>query len=191
MHSFLADPKSLLAAGSLIVATASVVVSFFSFRNASRALAISQQQEMRRAPHLRVYFANAYRRLTRTNRQLFGFLVSVSNPTDIDNSIARAELRIACGLEGGVESVIKIQHNPAVATNAPQEQGPHVFVLPARIGAHETISGWFVFSLDDEVIGDGNVDSHKLCLEDTHGLVTITECMVRAWTDEAYQAEES
>lgn len=180
------DPKLWLAPASLLVAIASAAVSLLSLRNSSRALAISKRQEMRHEPRLRIYFANGYRRLV-LNQQIFGFLVSVSNPTDIDNSIAHAELQIKIVLKDDIKTVFRVRHNPEVQDlrEKPMKGTAHVFLLPARIDAHQTLSGWLLFTLDGEMIGDGTVDSHCLILGDTHGVSTSTDpIMVRAWTDE-------
>jgi len=184
--SFFLDPKFWVTAASLIVAIGSAIVSFFSFCNSTRALAISERQEKRHSPRLQIYFANGYRRLV-SERQLFGFLVSVSNPTDINNSIARAELQITLLLRGGAKTFLRINHNPEVAQSMEnsKESAAHVFSLPARIDAHQTLSGWLLFVLENEMIGEATVDGHRLIVEDTHGLSTDTDSiMVKAWTDE-------
>jgi hypothetical protein len=148
-------------------------------------LSISEAQEKRRQPQLGIYLANGYRQLV-PKRQLFGFLVSVSNPTDINNCIARAELQITYLLETDVKAVCRIQHNPTLRENtAPGTIPATVFSLPVRIDAHQTVSGWFLFALDNDVIRNGTVDAHSLILEDTHGVSTNTDpIMVREWTDE-------
>ena len=62
----------------------------------------------------------------------------------------------------------------------------NVFSLPVRIDAHQTVSGWFLFALDNDVIREGTIDAHSLILEDTHGVSTNTDpIMVSEWTDES------
>jgi hypothetical protein len=182
----LADPATLISLGSLVVAIASAAASWFSFTNAARALRISEQQEKKRDPQLRVYFANGYRRLV-PNRQIFGMLISVSNPSDINNSISRAELQVVCRIRDGMMVTYRIQHNSAIGqcSDTRSEDAANIFTLPAQIGAHQTISGWFLFSLENAIIADGTVDSHRIVIFDTHNIETITDqIMVRAWTDE-------
>jgi hypothetical protein len=184
--NLLADPRVWISALALLVACWSAFISWRSGKNAARALAISESQEKRRQPQLGVYLVNGYRRLV-PRRQLFGFLVSVSNPTDIDNSIARAELQITYLLDADVKAVCRIQHNPALRENiADDPVQATVFSLPVRIDAHQTVSGWFLFGLDNDVIHNGTIDAHSLILEDTHGVSTDTDpIMVREWTDES------
>jgi hypothetical protein len=149
-------------------------------------LEITENQEKRRQPRLGIYLANGYRRQTPKQR-LFGFLVSVSNPTDINNSIARAELQLTYLLANDVKAVGRIQHDPAVGKEtARNSSSATVFSLPLRVDAHQTVSGWFLFAADEALIRGGTIDSHNLILEDTHGVsastgpITVTE-----WQDES------
>ena len=186
LANFLGDPKVWIPALALLVSLISVFLSWRSSRTARRALAISEGQEKRRQPQLGIYLANGYRQLI-SNGQLFAFLVSVTNPTDINNSIARAELQITYLLEKDVKTICRLQHNPAVGESASGvlREAPTIFSLPMRIDAHQTVSGWFLFALDNQVIGKGSVDSHRLIVEDTHGVSTCSDPItVREWMNE-------
>jgi hypothetical protein len=181
--SFFSDPKLWIALASLMV---SIFSAIYSGRKASRALSISESQERRRQPQLGIYLARAYRRFT-PKRQLFGFLVTVTNPTDINNAVARAELQITYLVRDDASVVCRIGHDPAIKEkrNDEGEASAAVFALPLRIDAHQTASGWFLFALDNDVIGKGTIDAHSLILEDTHGVTaTSTAATVRQWTDE-------
>jgi hypothetical protein len=191
-HILSVDPKTIIAALALIVSLCSLAVSWRSGGRASRALKISESQEKRRQPSLGVYLAKAYRQLI-PGKQLFGFLVSVTNPSDINNSIARAELQITYLLNNDVKAICRISHNHELAEKdrigEPQEAS--VFAVPARIDAHQTLFGWFLFALDNNVIGEGTVDSHSLLLEDTHDITTDSgPIMVREWTSETPQGRD-
>lgn len=184
-NNFLVDPTVWISALALVVSAWSAIMTWRSGKRSARALSISEGQEKRRQPQLGIYLVNGYRRLV-PRRQLFGFLVSVSNPTDIDNSIARAELQITYLLDADVKAVCRIQHNPDLGESiAHDKTRATVFQLPVRIDAHQTVSGWFLFGLDNDVIRNGTIDAHSLILEDTHGVSTNTDpIMVREWTDE-------
>jgi hypothetical protein len=186
-NTLLSDPRVWISALALIVSGCSAFFSWRSGRNAARALAISEAQEKRRLPQLGIYLVNGYRRLV-PKRQLFGFLVSVSDPTDINNSVARVELQLTYPTENDVTAVCRIQHNSALyetaGSTAPSEGS--ALSLPLRIEAHQTVSGWFLFALDNDAIRKGTIDAHRLILEDTHGVPTETDpIMVREWTNES------
>ncbi|MDE3108498.1 MAG: hypothetical protein KGL02_01035, partial [Acidobacteriota bacterium] len=74
-----------ISALALAVSCGSLLVAWRSARTAAHALLLTEEQESRRRPRLGIYLVNGYRQLV-PERQLFGLLVSVSNPTDIDNS---------------------------------------------------------------------------------------------------------
>jgi len=180
-----------ISALALLVSIISALLSWRSGKTAARALAISERQEKRRQPKLGIYLANGYRRIV-PERQVFGVLVSVTNPTDTNNSVARAELQITYLLENDVEAVCRLQHNPTLAENATNDdpQAATVLALPVRIDAHQTVSGWLLFSLENDLIGKGSIDGQWLILEDTHGVEIKTgEIPMREWTDEANQAK--
>ena len=183
--TFLSDPRVWISALALFISGWSAFISWRSGKNAARALAISEGQEKRRQPRLGIYLVSGYRRLV-PDRQLFGFLVSVSNPTDINNSIVHAELQVTYLLDADMKAVCRIQHNPDLGESIARDKTrATVFPLPVRIDAHQTMSGWFLFALDSDVIRNATVDSHSLILEDTHGVSTNTDpIMVREWTDE-------
>jgi hypothetical protein len=187
-ENLLADPRVWISGLALLVSSCSAFFSWRAGRNAARALAISENQEKRRQPQLGIYLVvNGFRRLV-PKRQLFGFIVSVSNPTDINNSVIRAELQITYVMENDVTAVCRIQHNSALGGDVGSDttSAASVLSLPLRIDAHQTVSGWFLFALDNDVIREGTIDAHSLILEDTHGVSTETEpIMVREWTDES------
>ena len=147
------DPKLWVAALALLVSMCSAFFSWRAGRNAARALAISESQEKRRQPQLGIYLVNGYRRLV-PKRQLFGFLVSISNPTDINNSVSRAELQITYVTENDLAVVCRVQHNSALGEKVASESASaaSILSLPLRIDAHQTASGWFLFALDNDAI---------------------------------------
>lgn len=182
----LSDPKLWLSALSLGVAGWAAFNSWRSRRLAERAIAISESQERRRQPQLGIYLADGYRR-SLPDKKLFGFLVSVSNPTDINNSIAQAELQVTYLLEKDIAAVHRVLHTPALAETVADNAGrsANVFSLPLKIDAHQTISGWLAFAVGNEVIDGRTIDAHRILLEDSHGATTETEpILVREWTDE-------
>lgn len=181
--NFFADPKLWISFSALIV---SIVSAIYSGRKSSRALAISEEQERRKQPDLIIYPAISYRRLL-PNSQVFGFLVSISNPTDINNSVARAELKLEMVRKNAL-TVYRLPHNPVLLETVPASAGQSpAIALPLRVDAHQTASGWLFLSEKREFFDNGSVDLHQLVLEDSHGVVVTTDAlMVRELIDEKY-----
>ncbi len=174
--SILSDPKLWISVGAFLAAAWSAFNSWRSRRIALRALALNEQQELRRQPRLIVYLANGYRRYL-PSKQVFGFMVSVSNPSDTNNSIAMGELRVTYTVSDDAKVTCRVPHNPKLAEidESVGNSKPNVFVLPARVDAHQTVAGWLFFALDEKLIGGKTIDAHQILLEDSHGLSTETE----------------
>jgi hypothetical protein len=184
--SSFSDPKLWVSVAAFLVAAWSAWNSLRSRRLAERALSISENQEQRRQPLLGIYMAEGYRRYL-PDKQLFGFLVSVSNPTDINNAVVQAELQVTYLLENEIKAVCRIPHTSALAEIAADATTlpANVFSLPARIDAHQTVAGWLLFSLNNSVISGRTIDAHRIILEDSHGAPTETEpVLIRDWMDE-------
>jgi len=89
-----------------------------------------------------------------------------------------------------VSAVLRIQHNATlgadIGSNTVWAESASVLSLPLRIDAHQTVSGWLLFALENDAIHMGTVDAHSLVLEDTHGVSSAANSiMVREWTDES------
>ena len=130
--------------------------------------------------------ADGYRRYL-PDKQLFAFLISLTNPSDINNSVAQAELQLTYVLDNNIKAVCRIPHSPALAETTSDENGSpaNVFSMHTRIDAHQTLVGWLLFSLDEKVIVGRTIDAHRIIVDDSHGTSTETEpILVREWTDE-------
>jgi hypothetical protein len=183
-----ADPKLLISALALLASGWSAFNSWQSKRIARRALSINEGQEQRRRPQLGIYMADGYRRYL-PDKQLFGFFVSVSNPTDINNSVVKAELQVTYVLGADIKAICRVPHSPAFAEIVTDviSNSANVLLLPIRIDAHQTVTGWLVFSLANNIIAGKTIDAHQIILEDSHGASTGTvseSVLVREWQDE-------
>ncbi len=180
---FWAQSTFWISLASLGLAGWSSVASWRSVQTAKRALAISEGHEERRRPQLGIYRAKGFRRYEAT-RQVFSFLVSITNPTDIDNSIAMVELQITYALDGGIKAACRISHNPEFAEAVESAAGlAHIISLPTRVDAHQTVAGWLIFSLNHDLVAGRTIDTQKIILEDSHGVHNETDAIfVTDWT---------
>lgn len=166
---------------ALCVSVAAAAMSAKSMWNSSQALKLSRTQEARKSPFLKVYMAEGIRRLD-GEAQVFGFRISVSNPTDTNNAIARAELQVNYILNSSTKITFRLQHDEKAFV---QEMIDPIIAIPTKIDAHQTVAGWLTFVLDPARIGKGTVDSHDILLEDSHGITTAyPNISVQSWIDE-------
>jgi hypothetical protein len=181
----LSDPDRLIAIAALAASAISTYFARQAGRTARRALGISERDEQRRQPKLQLYLARSYVR-SRDGSDLYCFLVSISNPTDIDNAVARSELRAALQGQDNREVVYRIAHNPELAEggSAGEGLGNGALSIPLRIDAHQTVTGWLLFELKSD---SALVNSLWIMLDDSHGVTTASEVIsVGEWLNEAH-----
>jgi hypothetical protein len=82
----------------------------------------------------------------------------------------------------------RIPHVPELAGKGPEGSKATIFSIPAKIDAHQTVAGWVFFALAKSIIEGKTIDTHRILLEDSHGLTVETEPIsVREWIDEEAQ----
>lgn len=184
MQTLLSNPDRLIAASALAVAILSAYFAGRAASTARRALAISERDEKRKQPQLTVYLAKSYVS-SKDETDLYCALVSISNPTDINNAVARAELRVAVQGPENTEVVYRIPHNPELAEggSAGEGLGNGAFGVPIRVDAHQTATGWLLFTLSAHTT---LINSSWIFLEDSHGATTATEVIsLGEWLNES------
>jgi hypothetical protein len=174
---------------SLFVAIAAVLISWRAYRIAGRSLEISERNELRRLPALTVYLAQAYQ-MELMHRAVFMFAVSIGNPTDIDNSVARIELRLAHISDDAKRNPIitRFDHDSTVFTaDPPIDLGSAtVLQLPLRIDAHQTAAGWVIFGVPSASVDEMSLNSYSIVMQDTHGNSTAIEpIIIRRWVGDS------
>lgn len=129
---------------------------------------LAREQEARRKPDLIPDYREGYFTVDPATRaRTFHVRLSVSNPTDTDNSVVRIELAIQYRLTDG----------PSLAVRLPQldDTAGSGFIIPVRVAAHDAVAGWCRFRLDVGLIGRGAVDSYLVELTDSHGQVLTAQ----------------
>jgi hypothetical protein len=170
---------------SLIVAVIAAAISWRAYSIAARSLSISERNEKRRQPALTVYLAQAHQ-TNLASHVVFMFAVSIGNPTDIDNAVARIELCLAhmAGDTNQTRVVMRFDHDPTVLAAEPTiDLGPPTILqLPLRIDAHQTGAGWMLFSVPNGLLNEVSLESYTIVIEDTHGQSTVIEpIIIQQW----------
>jgi hypothetical protein len=155
-----------------------------------RSLSLSEEQEKRRQPRFGIYLSDGYRRYL-PDKQIFGFRVSVRNPTDSNNAISMAELRVTYLINEKVKATCRIPHDPSLSKigNSTEKETGAAFLIPSRIDARQTAVGWMYFAFENSALGGKTIDSHTILLEDSHGICTESEPIaVKEWANEDAEA---
>jgi hypothetical protein len=163
---------AIISAGA---AWAALALSIINLRTSRRALRISEAQESRRTPSIASYLLDAYIAVgAKPNARVYAVLVSLSNKSDNDNGIASAALHLTYAKKSGVEFTIKISPENEALKIFADKSAKHLQV-PFRIDAHQTISGWTFFAVENAVLEDASINATRFAFTDTHENETVVE----------------
>jgi hypothetical protein len=124
-------------------------------------------QEARRRPILILYLQRAYlRRLD--DERIYVFLLSVSNPTDSNNAVARFDLRIQYRTASNFLAAVDV---PSVSQDDEMFRGDSSsrLEMPIRVDAHHTVAGSLFFRMKEALLGECTVDTYAIVATDSHG----------------------
>jgi hypothetical protein len=163
------------AVASAIAGWVAFALSIFNLRTSRLALRISEAQESRRKPSIASYLQDAYITVgTNPSARVYAVLVSLSNKSDNDNGIASTALQLTYAKKGGSEFTVKV---------GPEHQAPSFFSdkstkhlqVPFRIDAHQTVSGWAFFAVENAILEGASIRATRFAFIDTHENETVVE----------------
>ncbi len=158
-----------------IVALLAIGISFFSLWLSRKALNLSNTQEERQRPCLRLYLRDSYfQDHIDSNSRYFAFLLSVDNRSDADNAISETHLRLTYTINDGFETTVKIPPDKNAEKVVGKGTEP-VLSTPQGINAHQTVDAWCYFQVKDALLGNGRIEGHSVVITDSHGIETLIE----------------
>jgi hypothetical protein len=182
------------AAASALAAWTALALSIFNLRTSRLALRISEAQESRRKPSIASYLQDAFITVgAKPNSRVYAVLVSLSNKSDNDNGIASAALYLTYARKEGIEFTIKVSPENMVPNIFSDKSAKHLQV-PFRIDAHQAISGWAFFAVEDAILEDTSIRATRFAFTDTHENETVVEPLnVREYRNamEAFPTEKN
>lgn len=188
--NILLDTTFWISILSIVIASVAVLISYLGMRTAKRSLRLSEEQDRRHAPRLVPYLKEGYcKSPIGSSFRVFAFSISVSNPSDTDNSVARLDLELNYTTCNRVCMNVKVPHDSTLASELGYANLTALHI-PFRIDAHQTIAGWALFRIDDSLLGDGEIDGHKVVLSDSHGeICSLEPSIVHELADEEETSE--
>jgi hypothetical protein len=164
------DPTLLIALASVLIAGWSLLYSRRGVKTAQHAYELALEQDQRRKPRLDLYLADAWTWLSNGVTRQFALLVTVSNPTETNSSLTRAEscITLRAALSDHPSYIVRLP----IDENTMPVQGKQGVVLAPGIviPAHASVAGWLTFSLPSALREGRTVDAISVSLEDSHGL---------------------
>ena len=152
--------------GALLLSVLALIVAVMSYRASAKATALSEQQEARREPRLILHLLDFYfvRVPDVAGARVYAFQMRLANPTDSDNAIADIELQVRYSQQTQMSMRLRaVDGAPAGETAA--------LVVPSRVAAHDTISGWCYFFAPAELMAGMTVEGYELAITDSHGQI--------------------
>jgi hypothetical protein len=173
---------STVASGT--AAWIALVLSVINARTSRRALRLSEQQEARRKPSLAVYLQEGFVSPSpQRDARIYALLLSVSNKSDNNNSVAEATLHLTYSKPKTMEFTVKFVATMDVLP--PFQRNQASLPIPTRIDAHQAISGWYYFCVGDLILNGARVERTIIVLRDTHGNEIAAEPLIlREYSDE-------
>jgi hypothetical protein len=176
------DPSKFVEVATVGAAWLALVLSVLSFIISRKALLLSEQQEERRKPQLVPYLQDGYVRRDAEGR-VYAFLLSVSNPTDSDNAVAAVDFQLIYTTKSNVRMTIKVPLHRETA-KAFHDGTVLPLAIPLRLDAHQTVSGWAFFRVEDVLLGGAIVEEYTIVLTDSHGMKAQLEpILIREYGD--------
>lgn len=157
-----------------VAAIAALAVSVVSLLFSWRALKLSEKQEQRKEPRLIPHLLDSYYEKTAEGGRMYGFLISVRNPSDADNAISQIEMHVRITVKGATPMTLKLSalEKEGVMT-ASQVMRP-----PCRIAAHDTLKGWCHFLISPNLLGESVIEEYSVVISDSHQADTRLELSV-------------
>lgn len=177
------DVTKAIALLGLLLSIASLTLGLFNSYIAWQNRKLALKQDARKVPTLTCYLSHGFQKTSETGRA-FSLLVQVRNPSDSNNAVANAELVVRYLTRERVLMTLKLPANRDRAGNFVRGQDD-MLLLPAKVPAHEVISGWLQFLTPVDLLAGVAIDGYELELTDTHeAKTTITPNLMQEYRDE-------
>jgi hypothetical protein len=169
--------SNLIALGSVIFAFAAAAYARSMAVSAKKSYDLARSQEARREPKLSLHLADAYG-FRSADRTIIAVSINVFNRTDIDNSVARAELAITYHRDKGHAVRMNVAALPEIPRELDVTTKP--ISLPIGVPSHQSIAGLLLFELPAQLLKGSILDDYTLSVLDSHEKVAeLTNLMVR------------
>lgn len=155
---------------SAVAAWVALAFGWLNHRTSERALRLAQANAQRRLPVLVPYLIDATAYTSADAPRIIDIVLSLSNPSDSPNTLARAELAITHIVRDYAAAQLLI---PALFDDKPSVGA--ALSIPCRIDAHTTVAGRLRFTVPKGLVDPRQVRAYDLQLSDSQGAVVSFE----------------
>lgn len=164
----LTENTILISIISICIAFLAFLVSIGDFFLARRALKLNEMEADNKKPNLIPYLIEGFYFSIKSYR-IYAFYFSVINRSSNSNSISNLELKIQYHQNDHNIGNLLFRHDKTF------EQGLNLpshtpFSIPVEIGAHQTVSGWGLFKITENILENKNIDNYRILIRDSHDI---------------------
>src|SRR5450759_2067067 len=134
------DALTWAAIATAIISLFALLVSLWSIIIARRALSLAERQEINKHPSFVLYLKNGFVKTLGKGdkKRVYAFLISISNTSESNNSIAHLDLNIILSISSGSSLTLKIPSDGSLNKHFPNQESQ--LSVPMKIEAHQTIA---------------------------------------------------
>lgn len=172
---------------NLAIALLALLIAVLSFIVSYKAFQLAQKQDERKRPLLVPSLLGGYVHFRGDKKvRVYAFLLSISNPSDSNNALANIELHITYRMPAQVQVTTRLLSSSSRGDAFAKLSEFSILSTPARLDAHQTLTGWAVFHVSEGILKDATVEGYTVALFDSHGIKSSVEAiMVQEYKDEA------
>lgn len=173
---------------AIISAIAAIVTAWYTAhatRISKKNLEVALQQIQLQDPNLELYLVDGHiRRFINLQYRIYAFHLRISNKADANNSLRELSLTIIHNRGSEISSNFTVPHDSDLNNEMQNLEIPPL-QIPSKIGPHETLAGYALFRVNDNLLRDSTVEAYKLKVIDGHGIDTVLEpILLREYSDE-------
>lgn len=160
---------------ALVAAWVGAIMAFRSSNIAKRSLKIVEEQAKGRCPLLVPYLMKSSFFMAENNsKRIYTFLVSLTNRSDLDNSIVNMQLQLNYHRLDEHGASLILSHSTELRTYLGKDV-QNVLSNPLKIPSHDTIAGLILFECSSKVLEEIIIDSYDIIFVDSNGLQSKLE----------------
>jgi hypothetical protein len=138
-----------------------------------RSSQLTYKKTTKSGPEWRLYLVDSFCLKLPNEDQLFAFIVSIANLSELQGSVSSGEFLLDY-LVGGKKTTAKFRHRPELV-KASGTKPALVFQLPLDFSPRQEKVGILLFSVPKEIWTAKEVTSHKIQLSDAYGPMAVVE----------------
>jgi hypothetical protein len=158
---------------AIISAVTALIAAWYAARStkiAQKTLELALQQDRRQHPNLKLYLIEScVVRFRDQHFRVYAFHIRISNNSDADNSLADIVLAVEHSRSEKSRSILVVSHDQCLATELTFLKNKPI-QIPSKVEAHETLAGYALFCVQDELLSNSAVQGYVVRIIDSHGM---------------------